>query len=98
MTTTIVIGKIAAFEMSWKMGQQEEPTSSNSYAFACDEQKNMKGKKNAPSLSEEEEEEEDDDDHDDQPSTSSSKDEETVRHVRKVMRMIRKINLMGVPL
>jgi hypothetical protein len=39
MTPTIVVGKIAAFEMSQKMGQQEEPTSSKSYAFACDEHK-----------------------------------------------------------
>jgi hypothetical protein len=30
--------------------------------------------------------------------TSSSEDEETIRRVRKVMGMIRKINLMGVPL
>jgi hypothetical protein len=85
--------------MSQKMGQQEESTSSKPYAFACDEHKNMKGKKKAPSSSEEEEEvEDDDDDEDDQPSTSSSKDEETVRHVEKVMRMIHKINLLGVPL
>ena len=41
MTPTIVIGKIMAFEMSRKMGQQEEPTSSKPYAFACDEHKNM---------------------------------------------------------
>jgi hypothetical protein len=47
MTTTIVIGKIEAFEMSRKMGQQEEPTSSKPYAFACDENKKMKGKKKA---------------------------------------------------
>jgi hypothetical protein len=39
MTLAIVIGKIAAFEMSQKMGQQEEPTSSKPYAFACDEHK-----------------------------------------------------------
>jgi ABC-type multidrug transport system ATPase subunit len=82
MTPKIVIGKIAAFEMSRKMVQQEEPTSSKPYAFACDEHINMKGKKKAPRSSEEEEEyeeeEEDDDDEDDQPSTSSSKDEETV--------------------
>jgi hypothetical protein len=97
MTPTIVIGKIAAFEMSWKMGQQEEPTSSKPYAFACDEHKKMKGKKKPPSSSEEEEVE-DDDDEDDQPSTSSSKDEDTVRCIRKLMGMIRKINLMGVPL
>jgi hypothetical protein len=60
--TTIVIEKIATFEMSRKMGQQEEPTSSRPYAFACDERK---GKKKAPTPSssiEEEEEEESDDD------------------------------------
>jgi hypothetical protein len=49
MTPTIVIGKIAAFEMSRKMGQQEEPTSSRPYAFACDE--NNKGNKKAPTPS-----------------------------------------------
>jgi hypothetical protein len=81
------------------MGQQEEPTSSRPYAFACDEKN--KGKKKAPtpsSSSEEEQEEESDDDEDNQPSTSSSEDEETIRRVGKVMGMIRKINLMGVPL
>jgi hypothetical protein len=46
----------------------------------------------------EEEEEESDDDEDNQPCTSSSEDEETIRRVGKVMGMIRKINLMGVPL
>jgi hypothetical protein len=98
MTPTIVIGKIAAFEMSRKMGRQEEPTSSRPYAFACDERK---VKKNAPTPSsscEEEEEEESDDDEDNQPSTSSSEDEKTIRRVEKVMGMIHKINLMGVPL
>jgi hypothetical protein len=84
--------------MSRKTGQQEEPTYSKPYAFACDEHKKMKGKKKAPSSSEEEDEEEDDDDEGDQPTTSSSEDEETVRHVENVMRIIRKINLMGVPL
>jgi hypothetical protein len=99
MTSTIVIGKIAAFEMSQKMGRQEEPTSSRPYAFACDEKN--KGKKKAPtpsSSSEEEKEEESDGDEDNQPSTSSTEDEEIIRHVRKVMAMIRKINLMGMPL
>jgi hypothetical protein len=96
VTLTIVIGKIEAFEMSRKM-DQEEPTSSRPYAFACDEKE---GKKKAPSpssSSEEEEEEECDDDEDGQPSTSSSEDEETIRRIRKVG-MIHKINLMGVPL
>jgi hypothetical protein len=89
MTPTIVIGKIVAFEMSRKMGRQEEPTSSRPYVFACDERK---GKKKAPTLSsssEEEEEEESDDDKDNQQSTSSSKDEETIQRVGKVMGMIR---------
>jgi hypothetical protein len=98
MTLTIVIGKIAAFEISRKMGRQEEPTSSRPYDFAGDERK---GKKKAPtpsSSSEEEEKEESDDDEDNQPSTSSSKDEETIRRVGKVMGMIHKINLMGAPL
>jgi hypothetical protein len=45
MTPTIVIGKIAAFEMSRKMCRGEEPTSSRPYAFACDE---SKGKKRFP--------------------------------------------------
>jgi hypothetical protein len=76
----------------------KEPTSSRSYAFACDERK---GKKKAPtpsSSNEEEEEEESDDDEDNQPSTSSSEDKKIIRHVEKVMGMIRKINLMSVPL
>jgi hypothetical protein len=47
----IVIGKIAAFEMSREMGQEEEPISSKPYAFACDEHKKMKGSKKAPSSS-----------------------------------------------
>jgi hypothetical protein len=79
------------------MCRGEEPTSSRPYAFACDERK---GKKKAPtpSSSSEEEEEESDDDEDNQPCTSSSEDEETIRRVGKIMGMIRKINLMGVPL
>jgi hypothetical protein len=51
MTPTIVIKKIAMFEMTWKIGQEEDPTSSKSYAFACDEYKRMKGKNKAPSSS-----------------------------------------------
>jgi hypothetical protein len=74
MTSTIVIGKIAAFEMSRKMCQREEPTPSRPYDFACDERKG-KNKAPTPSSSSEEEEEESDDDEDNQPSTLSSKDE-----------------------
>jgi hypothetical protein len=80
------------------MCRGEESTSSRPYAFACDERKGKKKASTPSSSSEEEEEEESDDEEDNQPSTSSSKDEETIRRVRKVMRMIRKINLMGVPL
>jgi hypothetical protein len=97
MTPTIVIEKIAAFEMSRNMGQ-EEPTSLRTYAFACDEKKGKKKAHIPNSSSEEEEEKESDDDEDDQPTTSSSEDEETIRRVRKVMGIIQKINLMGVPL
>jgi hypothetical protein len=66
----------------------------------CDAKKKVKKKAPSPSCSseEEEEEEENDDEDDDQPSMSSFEDEETVRHVGKVMRMIHKINLMGVRL
>jgi hypothetical protein len=98
MTPTIVIGKIAAFEMSRKMGRQEEPTSSRPYAFACDEKSKGKKKAPAPSSSDEEEEEESDDDEDNQPSASSSEDEETIQRIGNLMGMIHKINLMGVPL
>jgi hypothetical protein len=97
MTPTIMIGKIASFKISRKMGQ-EELTSSRPYAFACDENKDKKKAPTPSSSSEEEEEEESDDDKDDQPSTSSSEDKETIQRVRKVMGMIHKINLMGVPL
>jgi hypothetical protein len=98
MTPTIVIGKIAAFEMSRKMCRGEEPTSSRPYAFACDERKGKKKASTPSSSSEEEEQEESDDGEDKKPSTSSFGDEETIRRVGKIMGMIRKINLMGVPL
>ena len=57
MTLTIVIEKIAAFEMSRKMSWQEETTSSRPYAFACDKKKKGKKKAPTPSSSSEEEEE-----------------------------------------
>jgi hypothetical protein len=55
MTPTIVIGKIAAFEMSRKMCRGEEPTSLRPYAFACDKRK---GKRKAPTPSSSSKEEE----------------------------------------
>src|SRR5699024_3896522 len=73
MTPTIMIGKIVAFEMSQKMGRQEEPTSSSPNAFEYDERN---GKKKAPtpsSSSEEEEEKESDDDEDNQSSDASER-------------------------
>jgi hypothetical protein len=81
MTSTLVIEKIVVFEMSCKMGQEEEPTSSKPYNFSCDERNKMKGKQKAPSSSfssEEEEEDDDDKEENDQAPTSSSKDEEMV--------------------
>src|SRR5688572_1740726 len=80
------------------MCRGEEPTSSRPYAFACDERKGKKKVPTPSSSSEEEEQEESDDNEDNQPCTSSSQDEEIIRQVGKVMGMIRKINLMGVPL
>jgi hypothetical protein len=82
MTPTIVIEKIAAFEMSRKVGQQKEPTSSRPYTFAWDEMKDKKKVPTPRSSSREEEEEECDEEEDNQPSTSSSEDEESICHTR----------------
>jgi hypothetical protein len=78
MTLTILIGKIAAFEISRKMCRGEEPTSSRPYAFACDERNGKKKASTPSSSSEEEEEEESDDEEDNRPSTSFSEDEEII--------------------
>jgi hypothetical protein len=66
--------------------------------FSCDERKGEKKAPTPSSSSEDEEEEESDDDEDNQPSISSSKNKETIWRVEKVIGVIRKINLMGVPL
>jgi hypothetical protein len=101
MTPGLLIGKIVAFVMSQKMGKKE-PTSLRPYSFICEEHKKMNGKKKVERSSSSSEEEEskydDEEEDDDQPSISSSEDEKTVRRVRKVMRMVHKIDLMGVPL
>jgi hypothetical protein len=63
--------------------------------------KRRKAKKapgSSSSSEEEEYEEEYDEEEDDQVSTSSFEDEEIIQHVGKVMRVIHKINLMGVSL
>jgi hypothetical protein len=98
MTPTIVIGRIAAFEMSQKcVGERSQLPQGHMLLHV------MKGrvKRRLPlqvRQVKKREEEESDDDEDNQPSTSSSEDEETIRRIRKVIGMIHKINLMGVPL
>ena len=78
MTPGIVIGKLVAFEMSRKMGQEEASSSSKGKALACSEKKKMKGKQvetssSSSSSSEDEEEDEDDDDDDE----DSSEDDQS---------------------
>ena len=110
MTPSIVIGKIVAFEMSCKMGQEESSSSSKGKALACSEKKKMKGKQvetssSSSSSSEDEEEDEDDDDDDedsskdDQSSSSTSDlDEESIKLIKKVEKMIVRLNVKGVPI
>ena len=45
MTPAIVIGRIVAFEMSCKMGQEEASSSSKGKALTCSEKKKMKASK-----------------------------------------------------
>ena len=113
MTPAIVIGKIVAFEMSRKMGQEVASLSSKGKALACGEKKKMKGKQvetssssSSSSEDEEEEEEEDDDDDDDDDedlsdddqssSSSSDLDEESIKLINKVKKMIPRLNVKGV--
>jgi hypothetical protein len=108
MTPSIVIGKLVAFEMSRKMGQGEASSSSKGKDLTCSEQKKMKGKKvesssSSSSLSEEEEEDDDDDEQessdDDQSSSSTSDlDEESIKVINKVEKMIQRLNVKGVPI
>ena len=106
MTPGIVIGKIVAFEMSRKMGQEEASSSSKGKSLACRKKKKMKGKQvetSSSSSSEDEEEDEDDDDEksgdDDQSSSSTSDlDEESIKLINKVEKMIQRLNVKGVPI
>ena len=110
MTSAIVIGKIVAFKMSCKMGQEEASSSSKGKALACSEHKKMKGKQvetsSRSSSSSEEEEEEDEDDDDDEESSdddqSSSStpdlDEESIKLINKVEKMIQRLKVKGVPI
>ena len=96
MTPTIVIGKIVAFEMSHKMGQEEASSSSKGKALTCREKNKMKGKQvetsSSSSSSSEDEEEDEDDDNDDEyssdddqsSSSTSDLDEESIKLINKV--------------
>ena len=107
MTPGIVIGKIVPFEMSRKMGQEEASSSCKGKALICSEKKKMKGKQvetsSSSSSSSEEEDDDDDDDEDssddDQSSSSTfDLDEESIKLVNKVEKMIQRLNIMGVPI
>ena len=106
MTPGIVIDKIVAFEMSHKMGQEEASSSSKGKALACSKKKKMKGKQvetsSSSSSSSEDEDEDDDDDEDSSDDQSSSStfdlDEESIKLMNKVEKMIQRINVKGVPI
>ena len=93
--------------MSQKMGQEEASSSSKGKALACSEKKKMKGKQvetSSSSSSSSGNEEEDDDDEedssdDDQSSSSTSNlDEESIKLINKVDKMIQRLNVKGVPI
>ena len=104
-TSMLDIGNLVAFEMSWKMGQEEATSSSKSVALTCDEHKKMKGKKQVESSSSSSSSSEDEDEDDDgeeksnvQASTSSSNvDEENIKLIG-VVKNIHKLNFKGVPI
>ena len=107
MTSAIVIGKIVAFEMSHEMGQEEASSSSKGKALTCSEKKKINGKQvetSSSSSSEDEEDEDDDEDEDedssddDQSSSSTSNlDEESIKLINKVEKMIQRLNVKDVP-
>jgi len=45
MNLVLVIGRLVAFEMSWKMGQEEATSSSKIIALTFDEHNKMKRKR-----------------------------------------------------
>ena len=101
MTPGIVIGKIVAFEMSRKMGQEEASSSSKGKALACSEKKKMKGKRvessSSSSSSSEDDDDDDEDSSDDDQSSSSNSDldEESIKLINKVEKMIQKTQCQG---
>jgi len=103
-----VIGKLVAFEMSCRMSQEEASSSSKGIALTCGEIKKMKGKQvetnsSSSSSSEDEEEDDEDDDNDEESSdddqsfsSTSDLDEESIKLMKKVEKMIQKLNVKGV--
>ena len=102
MTSAIVIGKIVAFEMSRRMGQEEASSSSKGKALRCSEKKKMKGKRvetsSSSSSSSEDEDDEDSSDDDQSSSSTSDLDEESIKLINKVEKVIQKLNVKGVPI
>ena len=103
MIPTIVIGKIVVFERSWKMDQEEASSLSKGKALACSEKKKMKGKQvetSSSSSSSSEDEDDDDESSDDDQSSSSTSDldEESIKLINKVEKMIQRLNVKGVPI
>ena len=101
MTSAIAIGKIVAFEMSRKMGQEEASSSSKGKALACGKKKKMKGKQvetSSSSSSSSEDEEEDSCDDDQSSSSTFDLDEESIKLINKVEKMIQRLNVKGVPI
>ena len=81
------------------MGQEEASSSSKGKALACSEKKKMKGKQvetsSSSSSSSEEEESSDDDE---SSSSTSDLDEESIKLINKVEKMIQRLNVKGVPI
>lgn len=110
MTPAIVIGKIVAFEMSRKMGQDEASSSSKkecSHKLCGQEDEGqeswIKLKLKLLKWWRIKDEEYGDDDQeessDDASSSSTSKlDEESIKIIKKVEKMIRRLNVNGVPI
>ena len=91
MTSMLIISKLVAFEMSWKMGQEEATSSSKSITLACDSKETS-----SSSSSDDKDEEEDDDEGDDQDFTSSSNDEVVIQLIQWVKSMLHKMRTKGV--
>ena len=88
--------------MSHKMGKEEASSSSKGKALAYGEKKKMNGKQvetSSSSSSSSEDEDDDDESSDDDQSSSSTSDldEESIKVINKVEKMIQWLNVKGVP-